>query len=379
MNFQLSEEQEMVRQMVKEFAEQEVAPHVEQWEEEEAIPWDIYKKLAELGLLAMEIPERYGGAELDNLSYCLAIEELARVSASLAVTISVTNSVCCYPIWKFGSEKQIEKYLPHLSKGDFIGGFSLTEPQAGSDAHNQRTKAIKEGNFYTLNGTKSWVTNGKVGKIFIIMARTSQKEDKAEVSAFIVEDSFSGFSFGTTEKKMGLRSSKTSEIILEQCQVPQENILGKEGEGLRIALHCLDGARMAIAAQSIGIAQAAFEQALLYAQQREAFGRPLAKFQAIQFYLADMATRLEAARHLLYRASYLRSKGKEYSKEASMAKLYASEMANWVTAKAIQIHGAYGYSKDYPVERYYRDARVLTIYEGTSEVQRIVIARGLLR
>jgi butyryl-CoA dehydrogenase len=379
MNFQLSEEQEMVRQMVREFAEQEVAPHIEQWEEEEAIPWDIFKKLAELGLLAMEIPEKYGGAELDNLSYCLAIEELARVSASLAVTISVTNSLCCYPIWKFGSEKQREKYLLPLSNGDFIGGFSLTEPQAGSDAYNQRTKAIKEGNFYILNGTKSWVTNGRVGKIFIIMARTSQKEDKAEVSAFIVEDSFSGFSFGTTENKMGLRSSKTSEIILEQCQVPQENILGSEGEGLRIALHCLDGARLGVAAQSIGIAQAAFDQALLYAQQREAFGRPLAKFQAVQFYLADMATRIEAARHLLFRASYVRSKGKEYSKESSMAKLYASEMANWVTAKAIQIHGAYGYSKDYPVERYYRDARVLTIYEGTSEVQRIIIARGLLR
>lgn len=379
MDFQLSEEQEMIRQMVREFAEQEVAPHVEQWEEEEAIPWDIFKKLAELGLLAMEIPERYGGAELDNISYCLAIEQLARVSASLAVVVSVTNSVCCYPILKFGTEKQREKYLVPLARGDFIGGFSLTEPQAGSDASNQRTKAVKNGDFYTLNGTKSWVTNGHVGKLFIIMARTDQKGGKAEISAFIVEDSFSGFSFGTAERKMGIRSSKTSEVILEQCQVPQENILGKEAEGLKIALYCLDGARLGIAAQSIGIAQAALEQAVSYAKQREAFGRPLAKFQAIQFYLADMTTRIEAARHLLFRAAYLRSKGKQYSKESSMAKLYASEMANWVTAKAVQIHGAYGYSKEYPVERYYRDARVLTIYEGTSEVQRIVIARGLLR
>jgi butyryl-CoA dehydrogenase len=379
MDFQLSEEQEMIRQMVREFAEQEVAPYVEQWEEEETIPWDIFKKLAELGLLAMEIPERYGGAELDNISYVLAIEQLARVSASLAVVVSVTNSVCCYPILKFGTEKQREKYLVPLARGDFIGGFSLTEPQAGSDASNQRTKAVKNGDFYMLNGTKAWVTNGQVGKLFIIMARTNQKKDKAEISAFIVEDSFSGFSFGKAENKMGLRSSKTSEIILEQCQVPQENILGKEGEGLKIALHCLDSARLGIAAQSIGIAQAALEQAVSYAKQREAFGRPLVKFQAIQFYLADMATRIEAARHLLFRAAYLRSKGKEYSKESSMAKLYASEMANWVTAQALQIHGAYGYSKEYPVERYYRDARVLTIYEGTSEVQRIVIARGLLR
>lgn len=379
MDFKLSEEQEMIRQMVRDFAAQEIAPKVKKWEDEEDIPCDIFKQLAELGLLTMEVPEKYGGVELDSISYCLAIEELAKVSASLAVVVSVTNSVCCYPILTFGTDKQKEKYLIPLVKGEFIGGFSLTEPQAGSDASNLRTKATKEGNYYILNGTKSWVTNGRVGKIFIIMAYTGKTQEKREISSFIVEDGFPGFQFGRPEKKMGLRSAKTSEIILEKCQVPAENILGGEGKGLKIALHCLDGARLGIAAQSIGIAQAAFEQSLSYALQREAFGRPLAKLQAIQFYLSDMATKIEAARYLLFRAACLKSKGKQYSKESSMAKLYASEIANWVTAKAVQIHGAYGYSQEYAVERYYRDARVLTIYEGTSEIQRIVIARKLLK
>jgi len=379
MEFNLNEEQDMIRQMVREFATQEIAPKIKKWEEEEEIPWETYKQLAELGLLAMEVPQKYGGAELDSISYCLAIKELAKASASLAVSVSVTNSVCCYPIWKFGSEKQKEKYLVPLARGDFIGGFALTEPQAGSDASNQKTRATKESNYYILNGTKSWVTNGILGKLFIIMACSGQKGNKREISSFLVEDSFPGFHFGAPEKKMGLCCSKASEIILEECQVPEENLLGSEGEGLRIALHSLDGARLGIAAQSIGIAEAALEQAISYAQQREAFGKPLAKFQAIQFHLADMSTQIEAARLLLFKAAHLRCQGKEHAKESSMAKLYASEIANWVTAKAVQIFGAYGYSKEYKVERYYRDARVLTIYEGTSEIQRIVIARKLLK
>ncbi len=379
MNFQLTSEQKMIQEMVRDFATTEIKPVIAQYEENEEFPSGIITKMGELGLLGMVVPEQYGGSGLDMVSYVLAIEEIAKASASIAVTVSVTNSVCAYPIFKFGTEQQKEKYLKPLASGKFIGGFALTEPGAGSDAANQKTKVEKKGNKYILNGTKSWVTNGIVGEIFVVMATSDPSKRSEGISAFIVEKDINGFSFGKVEDKMGIKSSKTTDIILENCEVPVENRLGEEGEGLRIALHSLDGARTGVAAQSIGIAQAAFEEAIQYSKQREAFGKLLHEFQSIQFMLADMATQIEAARLLTWHAASLRDQNvPSFTKEASMAKLYASEVANQVTYLAVQIHGAYGYSKEYNVERYFRDARVTTIYEGTSEIQRMVISRKVL-
>jgi alkylation response protein AidB-like acyl-CoA dehydrogenase len=327
----------------------------------------------------MTIPEEWGGAGLDVVGSALALMEIGRVCPSTAVTLSVSHSVCAYPIWKFGSRAQKETYLRPLAAGKIVGGFCLTEPQAGSDATNQRSRAVRRGDHYLLTGTKVWVTNAIVGKVFIVMAVTHPDRGKHGISAFIVTPDMPGFSFSPKEEKMGLRASTTASVMLEECRVPVENLLGNEGDGMRIPLHSLDGGRIGIAAQSVGIAMGARNAALAYARERTTFGRPIAEHQAIAFQLADMETEIEASRLLTLQAALARDADPESAgPAAAMAKLFASETCNRVAYRAVQIHGGYGFSRDYAVERFYRDARVTTLYEGTSEIQRIVISRAML-
>jgi butyryl-CoA dehydrogenase len=377
MEFSYTEEQLMIKNMLREFAEKEIAPRAKVYDPAGEFPWDIVRKLGELGICGMVIPEQYGGSGSDTISYSLAMEELARVCPSTAVTLSVNNSVFCYPVFRFGTEAQKKKYLVPAARGEKIGGFAISEPGSGSDAASLKCRAEKKGNEYILNGDKAWITNVGIGEAFVLMATTNPGLGHKGICAFIVERSFPGFKEGKQEEKMGLKASKTASIILEDCRVPAENLLGTEGEGFKIALSCLDGARIGVASQAVGIAQGALDESVKYAKSREQFGRPIASFEAISFMLADMATQIEAARLLTHRAAALRDAGKRFTKEASMAKYYASETANRVTASAVQIHGAYGYSREYLVEKLFRDARVTTIYEGTSEIQKIVIAREL--
>ncbi|MGI8787840.1 MAG: acyl-CoA dehydrogenase [Pyrinomonadaceae bacterium] len=380
MDFDLSEEQEMVRNSVREFARNEIAPVAREYDEQEKFPREQLKGLAELGLLGMIIPEEYGGAGMDSVSYVLALEEIARSDASVAVIVSVTNSVCCYPILSFGSEEQKRKYLVPLARGEKIGAFCLSEPQAGSDATNLKTRATEDGDFYILNGTKAWVSNGGEAEVFIVMATTGEKNGRKEITSFIVEGGTKGFTVSSHELKLGQRASQTNEMNLSEVRVPKSNILGGIGNGMRVAFGSLDNGRIGIAALSNGIAQAALSEATSYAKDRTAFGKPIAEFQAIQFKLADMAMNTEAARLLTFRAAAMKDAGhKQTGIFASQAKLFASENCNRVCADAIQIHGGNGYSRHYPVEKYFRDARITTIYEGTSEIQRIVISRGILK
>ncbi|MGI8641834.1 MAG: acyl-CoA dehydrogenase family protein [Pyrinomonadaceae bacterium] len=380
MNLELTEEQQMVQTAVREFAQNEIAPLAREYDEAEKFPRKQLEGLAELGLLGMIIPEEYGGAGFDSVSYALALEEIARADASVAVIVSVTNSVCCYPILSWGTEEQKQKYLVPLAKGEMLGAFCLSEPQAGSDAGNLKTRAVSDGDFYILNGTKSWVTNGGEAGVYLVMAVTGESNGRKEISAFLIEGETEGFAVSSVEHKMGQRASKTTEMSLTDVKVPKENLLGGNGNGLKVAFSSLDNGRIGIASLSVGIAQAALEEATSYATDRTAFGQPIAEFQAIQFKLADMATNTEAARLLTLRAAQAKdSSSKQTGIFASMAKLYASENANKVCADAIQIHGGNGYSRHYNVEKYYRDARITTIYEGTSEIQRIVISRGILK
>ena len=380
MDFEFTEEQKMVRSSVREFAENEIAPLAREYDEAEKFPRRQLEGLAELGMLGMIIPEEYGGAGFDSVSYALALEEISKADSSVAVIVGVTNSVCCYPILSFGTERQKQKYLVPLAKGEKLGAFCLSEPHAGSDATNLKTRAVKDGDSYVLNGTKSWVTNGGEAEIHIVMAVTGENDGKKEVTAFIVEKDTKGLSVSSVEHKLGQRASKTTEMSFEDVRVPQENVLGKIGKGLRVAFNSLDNGRIGIGALSVGIAQAAYEEAKEYAKDRVAFGQPIAEFQAIQFKLADMATEIEAARLLTVRAAWMKDENhKNTGIYASMAKLFASEMANRVCADAIQIHGGNGFSRHYNVEKYYRDARITTIYEGTSEIQKIVISRGILK
>ncbi len=380
MNFDLNEEQEMVRNSIREFAQNEIAPVAREYDEQEKFPREQLEGLAELGLMGMIIPEEYGGAGFDSVSYALALEEIARADASVAVIVSVTNSVCCYPILSFGTEEQKQKYLVPLAKGEKLGAFCLSEPQAGSDATGLKTRAVEDGDFYVLNGTKSWVTSGAEAEVFIVMAITGEKDGKKEITSFIVEGGANGFTVASHEHKMGQRASQTNEMSLVDVLVPKENVLGGVGRGMRVAFSSLDNGRIGVASLSNGIAQAALEESLKYAKDRTAFGKPIAEFQAIQFKLADMATETEVARLLTLRAAAMKDiNHKQTGVFASMAKLYASENANRVCADAIQIHGGNGYSRHYNVEKYYRDARITTIYEGTSEIQRIVISRGILK
>jgi alkylation response protein AidB-like acyl-CoA dehydrogenase len=379
MDFGFTEDQELLRQTVREFAQAEISPVAGDLEKNEEFPAEIIRKLGELGIMGMSIPEEFGGAGYGSLSTAIVLEEIAAACASTAVTVSVHNTASSGPISRFGNSNQRKQYLPGMATGEVIGGFALTEPSAGSDAGAIKARAVKDGNHYVLTGTKSWITNAVVGGVFVVFALTDPTRASKSISAFIVEPGMAGFSFGKAEDKLGLRASTTGEVILEGCRVPAENLLGEEGMGLKIALTTLDGGRIGISAQAIGIARAAYRASLEHSKNREAFGAPLSKLQAIQNKLADMAVQLDAARLLTYRAAWLIDSGaKQFTREASEAKLYSTEMANRICYEALQIFGGYGYSKEYPIERYYRDVRVTTLYEGTSEIQRLVIARRLI-
>jgi alkylation response protein AidB-like acyl-CoA dehydrogenase len=381
MDFSLTDDQRMIRDNVRRFMEAEVRPNVRQNDRAEKFPGAEIRRLGELGCCGMLIPEDWGGAGLDTISYVLMLEEVARVDASMAVALSVTNSVVAWPVWRHGNDAQRRKYLSRLARGEILGAFCLTEPQAGSDAAAIETRAVRRGNTYHLNGTKTWVTNGGESGIYLVFAKTEPAAGAAKsvITAFLVEPGFPGFRVSRYEDKMGLRSSRSAEIVFADCEVPEANRLGEEGQGLKIALEALDGGRVGIAAQAVGLAQGALEAAASYAKERRAFGKTIGEFQAIQFMLADMQTEVEAARLLMWQAASMRDAGfTRAGAFASRAKLFAAEMANRVAYKAVQIHGSMGYSRECDVERTYRDARVLSIYEGTSEIQRLIIARDLL-
>jgi alkylation response protein AidB-like acyl-CoA dehydrogenase len=379
MNFELNEDQILIREMIREFAQKEIKPRAKDLERSHQFPSDLLKKLSDLGIMGMSIPTQYQGIKTDTLSLMITLEEISRVLPSLAVIVSVHCSLFSYAILKFGTDQQKEKYLPQAAKGKLLGAFALTEPGAGSDIRGVMTKAVRKRDVYVLNGTKAWVTTGNDAAAYILFAQVENQKGEKKLSAFIVEKDLPGFRISNIEEKMGLHASITAEVVLEDCPVPEQNLLGDEGKGASIALHCLDGSRIGIAAQSIGLSQRALDEAVSYAKQREAFQRPISQFQAIQFMIADMATYIESARLLTWRAAFLMDKALPFSKEAAMAKLYASEAANKIAYLALQIHGGYGYSKEFCVEQLYRDARVFTIYEGTSEIQRLVISRHLLQ
>ncbi|MFC3886388.1 acyl-CoA dehydrogenase [Bacillus songklensis] len=375
MYFKLSEEHEMIRTMVRDFAENEVAPTAAERDEKERFDRGIFDKMAELGLTGIPWPEEYGGTGSDYLAYCIAVEELSRVCASTGVTLSAHTSLAGWPIYKFGTEEQKQKYLKPMAEGENIGAYGLTEPGSGSDAGGMRTMAKKDGDDYILNGSKIFITNGGVADYYVVFALTDPEQKQRGTSAFIIEKDMAGFSVGKKESKLGIRSSPTTEIIFEDCRVPKENLLGKEGDGFKIAMMTLDGGRNGIAAQAVGIAQGALDAAVAYAKERHQFGKPLTAQQGIAFKLADMATSIEAARLLTYQAAWLESQGLPYGKESAMSKLFAGDIAMKVTTEAVQIFGGYGYTKDYPVERFMRDAKITQIYEGTQEIQRLVISR----
>lgn len=380
MKIQLTEEHEMIRKMVRDFAENEVAPTAAERDEEERFDREIFDKMAELGLTGIPWPEEYGGIGSDYLAYAIAVEELSRVCASTGVMLSAHTSLASWPIFKFGTEEQKQKYLRPLAKGEKIGAYCLTEPGSGSDAGGMRTTARLEGDHYVLNGSKIFITNGGEAEIYVVFALTDpEKRTRGGVTAFIVEKDFPGFSVGKKEKKLGIRSSPTTEIIFEDCRVPVENVLGEIGEGFKIAMMTLDGGRNGIAAQAVGIAQGALDAAVAYAKERVQFGKPIAAQQGISFKLADMATSVEAARLLTYQAAWRESEGLSYGMESAMSKLFAGDTAMKVATEAVQIFGGYGYTKEYPVERFLRDAKITQIYEGTQEIQRLVISRMLLK
>jgi alkylation response protein AidB-like acyl-CoA dehydrogenase len=378
-DFHFTDEQEQLRRSIREFAEGEILPHVMEWDEVSHFPIEIMPKLAEMGLLGVIFPEEYGGAGLGYIEYVIAIEELSRVDGSVGIIVAAHNSLCSNHIFKFGSEAQKQKYLSPLAQGKKIGAWSLTEPEAGSDAGGTRTTAKRDGNHWIINGAKTFTTNGHYADVCVAMAVTDKSKASHGISAFIIEKGTPGFKPGKKENKLGLRSSDTSEVIFSDCRVPQENLLGDEGEGFTGSLKILDGGRISIAALALGMAQGALDAAIKYAKQRKQFGQPISEFQAIQFKLADMATEVEAARLLVYQAAWLADKNNvRFTRESSMAKLFASEVAVRVANECVQIHGGYGFIKDYPAEKFYRDVKLCTIGEGTSEIQKLVIARQLL-
>ena len=379
MAYQLTDEQLMIQSMVREFARKEIMPTAAERDKSKEFPAANLKKMAELGLLGMMVPVEYGGEGADTISYVLALSEIAYACAATAVVMSVHNSIVCESIVRYGTEEQKKKYLKKLASGKWIGAFALTEPHAGSDPVRQATTAEKDGDFYVINGSKRFITTGKNSGLVIVTAKTDPSKAHKGISAFLVEKGTPGLIVDREEDKMGLRASDTTDLIFDACRVPAENRLGEEGDGFKIAMTALDGGRIGIAAQSVGVAQAAFDAAVKYAKQREQFGQKISKFQGLRWMVADMATQIEAARQLMLSAAAMKDSGKRYTMQASMAKLFASEMVNRITAKAVQIHGGYGFTSDYPVERYYRDARVFTIYEGTSEIQRVVISNNIFK
>jgi alkylation response protein AidB-like acyl-CoA dehydrogenase len=380
MNFEQNEDHAMMRKMVRDFAEAEAGPGAEERDENEEFPLELWKKCAELGLAGITFPEEYGGVGADYISYAITVEELSRVDASLGVTISAHSSLCANPIYLFGTEEQKQKYLPALASGEKLGAFGLTEAMAGSDASGTRTTAVREGDEYVINGTKVFITNGYYADVYVITAQMDKSKGNRGIAAFILEKDTEGFTFGKKEKKMGIRSSATYELVFENVRIPAGNLLGEEGQGFKIAMTTLDYGRIGIASQALGIAQGAYEQALNYAKERVQFGQPISALQAIQFKLADMATQIEAARLMVYQAAFIAdSHSVPVSKHAAMAKVFAAETANRVATQAVQILGGYGYTRDYPAERMMRDAKITEIYEGTSEIQRVVIAANILK
>jgi butyryl-CoA dehydrogenase len=381
MNFELTEEQNLIRDMVREFAETEIAPGVKERDEEERFDRALmYDRLGELGLTGIVFPEEYGGAGADYISYAIAVEELSRVCASTGVTLAAHLSLGSNPIYRFGTEEQKQQYLVPLAQGKTMGAFGLTEPSAGSDAGGTRTTAVLDGEEWVVNGSKIFITNGKEAETYIVFARTDKEAKKHHgISAFIVEKGTPGFSFGKKEEKMGIRASLTYELVFENCRIPKANLLGEEGSGFKVAMKTLDSGRIGVGAQALGIAQGALDASIAYTKERKQFDRPIAAFQGVSFQLADMATQIEAARMLIYKAAYRASAGLSYGQDSAMAKLFASETAMRVTTQAVQLHGGYGYTREFPVERMMRDAKITELYEGTSEVQRIVISAGLTR
>ncbi|QIB69862.1 acyl-CoA dehydrogenase [Aminipila butyrica] len=379
MNFQLTKEQEFVRKMVREFAVNEVEPLAAEIDQEHRFPVETVEKMAKYGLLGVPFPTEYGGAGGDALSYAITVEELSRVCASTGVICSAHTSLCCWPIFAWGTEEQKKKYLPDLLSGKKLGAFGLTEPNAGTDAAGQQTRAIKDGDHYILNGAKVFITNGGYAETFVVMAMTDKsKGTRGGISAFIVEKDDEGFSIGKTEDKMGICASSTTELVMVNCRIPADRMLGGIGDGFKVAMSTLDGGRIGIASQALGIAQGAFDVTVEYMKARKQFGKKLSQMQALQFEVADMKTRIEASRLLIYQAADLKEKHLPYGTQSAMAKLFAAETAMHVTTKCVQLHGGYGYTKDYPVERMMRDAKITEIYEGTSEVQKIVIAAAVL-
>ena len=379
MLFQLSEEHLMIQQAARDFAQQELLPGVIERDENQKFPTEQVKRLGELGFLGMMVDPKYGGGGLDAISYVLAMEEISKIDASVSVVMSVNNSLVCWGLETFGSEAQKQKYLVPLAKGEIIGAFCLSEPEAGSDATSQRTTAEDKGDHYLLNGTKNWITNGSTASVYLVMAQTDVAKGHKGINCLIVEKGAAGFTIGLKENKLGIRGSDTHSLMFQDVKVPKENRVGEDGFGFKFAMKTLTGGRIGIAAQALGIASGAYELALKYSKQRKAFGKEICNHQAIQFKLADMATEIEAARLLVYRAAQMKDKGLDFSTAAAMAKLFASEVAMKTTVEAVQIHGGYGYVKEYHVERLMRDAKITQIYEGTSEIQRLVISRAVLK
>ncbi len=379
MDFSLTKQQELFLQMIREFAEKEVKPLAAEIDETERFPKETVEKMAKLGIMGIPFPAEYGGAGGDNIMYTMAVEELSRVCATTGVIVSAHTSLCAAPIYEFGTPEQKEKYLTKLTSGEWLGAFGLTEPNAGTDASAQQTMAVKDGDNYILNGSKIFITNGSEAQVYVIFAMTDKSAGTRGISAFIVERGFPGFSIGKKEKKMGIRASATTELIFENCIVPKENLLGQEGKGFGIAMKTLDGGRIGIAAQALGIAQGAMDETVKYVKERKQFGRTIGQFQNTQFQLADLQTKIQAARLLVRSAAFKKDRKLPFSVDAAMAKLFAAETAMEMTTKAVQFHGGYGYTREYPVERMMRDAKITEIYEGTSEVQRMVISSALLK
>ena len=379
MNFEFSDEQQAIQKLVREFAEKEIAPTVQERDEKAEFSREIFDKIGELGLCGIFFPEEYGGSDGSYVSYILANEELSKVDDAVAAGYASSISLCAWPIWKFGTEEQKKKYLTPLAEGTKLGAFGLTEPNAGSDAARQQSTAVRKGDHYILNGSKIFITNGGEADIYVVFAMTDKTKGTKGISAFILEKGMEGFSFGKEEQKMGIHASKTRELIFQDVKVPVENLLGEEGKGFKIAMQGLDGGRIGVAAQGLGIAGAALEAAIKYSKEREQFGKPVCKFQSISFMLADMATKLDAARLLVYHAAALKEQGKPCTKESCMAKLYATDAAMSIATDAVQILGGYGYIREYPVERLMRDAKITQIYEGTNQIQRLIISGQLLQ
>ncbi|MGK7391782.1 MAG: acyl-CoA dehydrogenase [Candidatus Cyclobacteriaceae bacterium M2_1C_046] len=378
-SFEQTENQQMIADMIRDFGAKEIRPHMMKWDESQEFPIEVFHKLGELGLMGVLVPQEYGGSGFGYHEYVTAIVELSKIDGSIGLSMAAHNSLCTGHILQFGNEEQKQKYLPKLASGEWIGAWGLTEPNTGSDAGNMRTVAVEDGDHYVLNGAKNFITHGISGNVAVVIARTGETGDSHGMTAFIVERGTPGFKGGRKEDKLGMRCSETAEMIFEDCRVPKTNILGEVGDGFVQSLKILDGGRISIASLSLGIAIGAFEAALKYSQEREQFGKPISKFQGISFKLADMATKIEAAKLLTHQAADMKNKGKNINKESAMAKYYASEIAVEVANEGVQIFGGYGYTKDYPAEKYYRDAKLCTIGEGTSEIQKLVISRSILK